>query len=76
MIDMQRYEKVEDDFKKGEISEGKAFTTLVDFYIEEDNFEYDDFGMPDFDDLNKRVNKIINRWKAEINSENKSEELY
>jgi hypothetical protein len=67
---------IERDFKDGKINEGRAFTELVDLMMENDNLEYDDRGMPDFKDAHKRVNKTINRWKADMNGEKRGEMLF
>jgi hypothetical protein len=65
-------ESIQSDFIENKISYDIAIENIIDILKEEDQLEYDDFGMPRFDLATKEAKKIINRWKAEV----RSEELY
>jgi hypothetical protein len=65
-------EAIRDDFLEYKISYDIAIENIIDILSEKDQLEYDDFGLPRFDLATKEAKKTINRWKAEI----RSEELY
>jgi hypothetical protein len=65
-------EDIQEAYIAGKLNNKDSIQCIIDQLVEDDQLEYDDRGLPDFEKANNEARKILNRWIAEI----PMEELY